>query len=388
MFRDVDDTGPKKFLIPWSDSSADGNTTFKLQVVEVNTLENMNRMEGSHAKIRYNQSSDKVAPDAHFIQRSDGVYVATDPISFQMVSVYAHMEKLGEMEDRFGLGGIVPRPRFVSVESSIINDRGVEEQDNGAYFGDRDIIGIVKTASTIPVSFNGGIIAHEHFHAIFQHLVIKNLLITGKARSYEFLEEEQKTDGQAKRGESQDQESQPQVIDETKRDPKYFNRIILSALNEGLADYWGWLYSRDPSFLMRTRSTEIQRSVVPTRFALPNKSNFLRKSKDSPARFAAARSYELGTRFAGLMRAWTEQEGEAATVKLLVSALKKIPQKWPQISSESIVSPNILLGLLLDGENTLSPERCCLASSFLAPEFDNYEIKQTCQAKGFSCPAE
>ena len=67
---------------------------------------------------------------------------------------------------------------------------------------------------------NAGVIAHEFFHSIFFKKVL------GKLRAINSDSDRLTTAG-----------------------PELFNLTYVRGLNEGLADFWGWLYTKDQNFM-------------------------------------------------------------------------------------------------------------------------------------------
>lgn len=378
MFRGPDNRGPKKFLIPWPDSSGE----YRLQEVEINTLEDMSRMEGKYGKIRYNQSSDRVAPEAQFMQTPSGVYIPKNTNSEQMVGIYGHIEKLSELEDRLGFDGVLPRPRFVSIESNIVDSKGSRQLDNATYFGQMDLVAIVpNTSRTIPISLNGGIVAHEHFHALFFHLVLRQLSadVVGSHNAHDDYATEKKSVL-----ELQEDDNSPWV-DETKRDKTYLSEMLLSGLNEGLADFWAWYYTSDGKFLEKslTYKSLAKRRVLSESKPLPGQIFFHRRANVNPEEFASTVGYELGTRYASLMRALAEAEGKEKIAKLMVSALGDFSPTWQNQFQSGNLSPNTWLKTLLRSE-TPNEARCCVIRSAISTDFgDAPSIFQMCQS--FSC---
>jgi hypothetical protein len=382
MFKGPDEGGPKKFLLPWPDANGD----YHLQEVQINTLEDLSRMEGKYGKIRYNQSSDRVAPEAHFMQTASGVYIPKDTTSQQMAGIYGHIEKLSELENSLGFEGILPRPRFVSIESNIVDSKGSRQMDNATYFGKLDVVAIVpNTSRTLPISLNGGIVAHEHFHAIFFHLVLSRLTdeVAGVRQNVHDDYTEQKPDPR-QRLEFQQEGGSPVFVDETRRDKTYFSQILLGGLNEGLADFWAWYYTSDGNFLEKslTYNSLAKRRVVAERNVLPGKKFFFRRASMDPEDFASVAGYELGTRYATFMRSLAEVEGKEAVAKLMASALRSLPEGWDKLFESGQISPNSWLKFVLGTE--LTEARCCLAQSILSTEFnDAPSINHMCQS--FSC---
>ncbi len=103
------------------------------------------------------------------------------------------------------------------------------------------------------------------------------------------------------------------VAAETMVPLKIYNQASLRGLNEGLADFWGWAYSQDDSFVARTlgANEDEARRLDRTVSALPHKAT-LRQNligvnragfpvlKSEGGRVAAA--YRFGTEYARVLR--------------------------------------------------------------------------------------
>jgi len=102
---------------------------------------------------------------------------------------------------------------------------------------------------------NGGVIGHEYFHAIFNSVVLQPLRASmatelageSAANLHEGVFPGGRECGLLK-------------IDETGTppDPKIVREMyrirLLRAMNEGLADFWGWIYSGETDFVGRSLS--------------------------------------------------------------------------------------------------------------------------------------
>lgn len=200
-----------KFQIPWP--TAKGK--YQIQEVELKTLSHPQKLEGSAAKVllnsRYKRSDGLISPsfDLRFIER-DSVFIPANSSSLQAATVYAHMEKLQELDQKAGIEKLLPRPRNVGVNAEVIFPGGEKPaKNNAAYIPSSDVFVIVPyDQENLPITLNAGVIAHEYFHAIFQHAVMKDL---DKKSEYE--------------------------------------EFLLQAWDEGMADLWGWIYTGDVSFI-------------------------------------------------------------------------------------------------------------------------------------------
>jgi hypothetical protein len=376
-----EESGPKKVLLPWPNSSGQ----YSLQVVQIRTLSNLSHMEGEFGKVRVNQPKDEVPPEFQYLKRADGVLVPLDSTSTQMAASYAHIEKLGELENEIGLQGLLPRPRFLTVEANVLEDNGERKRDNASYFGDRDFIAFVpvsKGNKTLTTSLNAGIIAHEHFHALFNYLVMKKMNLSSEklrivtdhfdAAPNSMFGLQPGNGATPNRDYWKDEEN-----------IKLFNEgILLSAFNEGLADFWAWVYTGDPNFLQPSLpyiSTRTVDGASPKKLYLRD---FEYPPPDRPdlpkGEFASGYSYFLGSRFANFMKALADQEGKKSVAKLLTEKLPVLADYWNEIADKSVASPNLLFKLLFSGDQDLTKERCCLIKKFRVDGFQDERQLQKC----------
>jgi hypothetical protein len=303
--------------------------------------------------------------------------VATDAITLEMIAVYAHMERIAALEDSFGLKGVLPRPRLVSIQSRVTGSDGHLQNDNAAYYGDADVIAVMPTTDdgAVPIAMNGGVLAHENFHALFHRFVLKNLGEDEAAHGARNVYDE--FFGRGRLG------TATGPFASSPNDFKMQNRLVLSALNEGLADWWAWVYSGDGEFLRRSVRSMKTRAVVSNRWSLPGHDFFFRDPKVDPDLFVRVRSYQLGTYYAGILRALAEKQGVSKTVQALFRSLKQLPTQWKALSGKSAVSPNILLAMLASSEP--GEAVCCLARTRLSGEFDDFNLASSCQGFASSC---
>ncbi|MEQ1875622.1 MAG: hypothetical protein ABL958_03185, partial [Bdellovibrionia bacterium] len=153
--------GPYRVQIPWPDSA--GN--YSVQKVEVPTLTNPSTMQGGAASLRVQRSPRGPLPKADFIVDSDGTLIPSDFTTLQMAVVYAHMERLQSMETQLGFADLLPRPRSVTVEFPMQDEKGRNVSDNAFYYPSWDSLVLLPfSGRDIPISFNAGILAHELGH--------------------------------------------------------------------------------------------------------------------------------------------------------------------------------------------------------------------------------
>lgn len=228
------------FLLPWSETA---NSEMSLKEIHISTLRNPSKVKGPAAEVYIEPGltdsgfSGGVA-DARWI-KAGSVYVPSDVKSGQAVTAYAQFEKIWKMDKKMGISHLLTWPRQVSIGLS--GEIGMEFQNNASYMPTHDVTIIWEyTLSGHPVALNRGILGHEHFHAYFNQTF-------SKARDEVYKE---------KRTNPADADLL-QFFRETNKVTGYFtthasNVYLYRALNEGLADFFGYVYSNDPNSFAST----------------------------------------------------------------------------------------------------------------------------------------
>ena len=386
-FLPQNNEGPKKYKIPWFDQ----NAQYSLQDVEINTLKDPILMEGDYAKIKVGSGDGAQKPVAKYAQGGNGTYIPLDTLTAQMVTIYAHMERLGQLEDRMGLSHLLSRPRLVTLNTKVIDPvSGAELQDNATYIGDLDIISIVPTTlETLPISMNGGILAHEQFHAIFQHLVLQKLdtaIYNSSLSSItdNWSEEEALPDLSTK-----DSENPPAEDDNPDAVRYYNNAILMKALNEGLADYWGWLYTGDANFIGKSLPSEKKRRVITQEIQrIPSTEWFWRLFQVNPAVFSRVRAYQLGNIYARYLRALSELIGKEKVAQRLLTGLPRISKVWNENQQHRRLNPAIILNIVYAQPADVTPKECCLMARLINTDELTESYGQVCSAQQVSACEE
>lgn len=197
-------------------------------------------------------------------------------------------------------------------------------------------------------------IAHEHFHSIFQRLVND---VVGKGQILGgHLEPLATRDGA-----------------DSELPTKEFNRFMLRAVNEGMADFWAWVYTGDVRFMGRSlpRHSKIRKLDGPVK-KLPTLSQLQEAIRRQKNGRITSLAYELGTRYARLFRQLAvdakladtrEKRGEMA--KIIVAALKSFAQRsrasW---ADTAVIRPEFLIDALKTAAPELFEKNCARISDF------------------------
>jgi hypothetical protein len=289
-----------------------------LAPTEIKTLTNIDRLEGTSAQFYVEAKADLNnmtghAPQIRTVKSKSGVHVATDVYSLQLLTLYHHLEKLREMDVKYKVwGDAVQKPRKVAVFLPMVDDSGRAEV-NARYSGELDAVLFSPFPDqSLPLMANGGVIAHEHFHSFFYKQVIQEL-------KDKFPKEE------------------------TDRD--VYHRYLFSALNEGLADVWGWAYSGDDDFVRRSipRESYLRKMDTPL-VKVQSAQDIFHNAVRDPKSF-----YSLGTQFAKFIRLMAVNESrnrfEAADLarKWVVQFLPQIKERYLNLNEDTLWDPNDIL---------------------------------------------
>ncbi|MCB0347740.1 MAG: hypothetical protein KDD37_02850 [Bdellovibrionales bacterium] len=293
-----------RVLIPWPNESG----KYSLQVVNIETLNDMREMKGSAAELYVQAGLNKdsikgVKPNAQFSKSSKGYWVPKDTITQEMASIYAHMERLKALDQEIGIDILLSWPRQIGVETIATDSRNNKRiYENAMYISEQDVMLFFPyRRNQLPISLNAGIIAHEHFHSIFQRIVLDPLSARYNIEEMnrESISLKPRTDAEIEKKET--------VLN---------NMFILRGLNEGLADVWGSIYTGEADFISPSLRT-LQRNTSPlntSEYSLQAYVPIIRASQSMQTLENAA--YALGTQYARSMRKAMGEEKLASSTKM------------------------------------------------------------------------
>jgi len=279
-----------------------------------------------------------------FINNVDVKYVPANDLSQQLVTVYAHMQKLSQLDEELGAAGINHWPRDIGVAVKVVGGM----TNNAFYDGKTDAILFVPyTNANLPIAANGGILAHEHFHSLFYKIVIKNKGLGTEASVHDrtqFLKALDVEEDDTNKSNNSDNE-RIRIITEDMPSPdveeskvrSYYMTTFVRGLNEGLADFWGWMYSGDPDFIASSlpneklnRSLKVESNVTLTVAAMEQvrsaASLYTQYDKVRFGNYLVGLSYNIGTRYSRLLKRFTDVAAESRGVDAL--SMRKEVAKW------------------------------------------------------------
>lgn len=389
----IDDSGPsatgevKVFRIPWP--SGDG--AYTMQDISLSTFREHEKFRGDVASILVDPriESGVVVSDEPIgrFNRQGSIFTPVDFISLQATVVYAHLERLAKVDESYDLASSLPGPARIGLSARISAGPSTPLiLDNAIYDGRLDSLFFVPfTGDRLPISINAGIVAHEHYHRIFQAVILNPLREAARTGSISYgwddsiacswhghgLLPDRSNDDPSNDG------SERRLLSNETVPLKIYNQVLIRALNEGFADFWGWAYARDDEFVGRSlgeAESKVRRLDKPA-FAIPQKI-LLRNSlitvsrsdrpvlKSEQGRVAAA--YRFGTEYARTLRGLTEalsrdagmtkdeavEKVRSALARSMPQLSKEVLRTWgrSEIEPEALLKP-LISALISDSKN-------------------------------------
>jgi len=202
-------------------------------------------------------------PEIHYMRNSHGVIVPTDADSLQLLTVYSQFEKLHQLDQSLNVASANKWPVTVAV-NALTKDAvtGGVQEDNAFYTGQFDAYLFAPyTQNQLPLMVNAGVLAHEHFHSLYQHLVIDPLgdkyPDASKPTGHDDVARLKKFGLAVGIDEDLTSDDNPSADSRVK-----YHSLLLRGVNEGLADVWGWIFTGDVSFVGRSlKSQEYNRNL-------------------------------------------------------------------------------------------------------------------------------
>lgn len=236
--------GDLEVLLPW----ASENGAIQTQPVRLRGIDDLARLRGrfGHFEVDSVWTSEGTLegeePRAKFVRDEGGVFIPMDERSARLAILYAHLDRLAALEEALGLGALSPDPLRVAVD---VDARAAEGPwvDNALYDHQLDALLFAPDRDArVPLTTNPGIVAHERFHALFARLA-------GRVSPHRPSDALDSVEAQKPGGEEPMRRPQPVKPEEI---ASRYREVFWHALNEGMADLWGWLYSGDPEFMKRS----------------------------------------------------------------------------------------------------------------------------------------
>ena len=369
----VEDKPAKFYRLPWLDSSG----AYSIQDIELSGFREPDKLRGDAAEILVDpriSESGLVAevPIGRWVRSGDSM-TPSDSVTQQAAALYAHLEKLAEIDHATGADtkmngrskvGLLAKISESSSSPIILN--------NAVYDGHLDALFIVPyTGDYLAIALNGGIIGHEHFHRIFQSQILVKIREAARNSTIPYGWDETihcagGASANGAGGASANDTGGTLTIDGKKVEPpeklwpdtvsalvpmKILNQSMVRGLNEGFADFWGWAYSHDEDFVARSLGggEDAARRLDKDAVALPQKAAFRNTLitvnlstggpvlKSEGGRVGAA--YRLGTLYARVLRGVVEALAGGGKISREVAASKvrmALAQSFADLSTDIV----------------------------------------------------
>lgn len=262
------------YRLPWP--SEDGSS-YEMRDIEVRSLHRPEDLKGDLAEILIDprmEIADSATGRQRLVSaqpfpnllRTGSIVRPADYLSLQAITLYAHWERLHELERTHGLHRALTYPAQIGLMARVRESEASRELmvDNAVYDGRLDALLVVPfRGEGLPLAFNAGVIAHEHFHRVFQALLLRPLVSQTSGRQGVHRHEFGAchwgviaAEGESNRARASSR-TRPSALGSA-ISTQVVNETLLRAINEGFADFWGWSYSLDSQFIARSLSLREQ----------------------------------------------------------------------------------------------------------------------------------
>ncbi|MDZ4676133.1 MAG: hypothetical protein SGI74_01380 [Oligoflexia bacterium] len=366
----------------------DGQGQYRFTTVELRSVSDIQSMTGSVANLKYGgkvshevenlkakdwgiidtKISGQNTPSAHFATVGD-VLIPTDYTSLLLSTVMYHTEGTKTFYDGFNANDKLEFPYAVIVDPEhIFTDKRFETYpitNNAAYISMLDLfVYHPYKRDELPLGFNGGIVAHEYFHRIFHAKT--NFVMTQLAdRTAELTPDPQ------------------DITDLTPEQLAKVNVLLASALNEGLADYFAYEYSKNPAWMLPSAKKNLSRDVQVKKNVAGNKKQQLKDivdhnlNEDSPRR--RLEQHEIGSIYASFFYRLSNIWGAEKTKIAILNFLPRFAENFTKNRKTDFMSMGETISVFFNDEK-LSPDVC---SEVLSVFGDELTIQNFKPCKGF-----
>ncbi len=367
----------RTYQIPWPD--ADGQ--YQLQNIEIETFNEPYHLKGQVAEILVEPSDNGQTlagskSIGRFSKTSSGVMVPMDFNTLQATTIYAHMERLMKLDQTLGLTAEGVWPARIGVAVNFPDDDGNMEKNQAYFIPDlNSLIFVPYISSKLPISMNAGIIAHEHFHQIFQRLV-NDRIESKKERKDSLLRLRACAISEG----NPDHTRFAIPLDDGNKTStvttRQYNFFLLRALNEGLADFYGWLYSGDPEFISPSmenlgRNRSLDNPLIPLGSV---ESGVFDVARHSYSKNVVKRvAYDWGTRYAQFFRRLAgalgdDQPARADLAKALLRSLPKLGEEMDAKFDVEKIDPDLVVRMVVEEMGTPNAKSCDLYNQFVTDQ--------------------
>lgn len=397
-------SGDVKVLAPMNDDKAASH--YSLQFIELLGLNNLQEVSGKFARFFFsprivNSHLDGVAPKGRFIRNTNGNYVPANDLSQQMTVIYAHMQRLAQMDIDLGAEGINQWPRDIGVGVHVTGG-----MDNNAFYDGKtdSMLFVPYTQADLPIAVNGGILAHEHFHSLFYKIVLKGLAEDATVHDREFfLKSAGIEDIETKESNRIVDLTRPQVVTTDDEIHAAYQKTLLRGINEGMADFWGWVYTGNPDFIASSLPSEKSarsltvsgtRSLdwLPTELSVKRSVSVYMAYDMNQTQYLTGYAYTVGTQYSRVMKGFADLiasnrgldslTARRQVAKWLLTSLTTLRSDVEKNSDGSYYNPGNFVQGLVGAIPDLQEKECNYWMAVMNNSISSSDKKQTCKQDG------
>jgi hypothetical protein len=309
--------------------------------------------------------------------------IPLDRTSSQALTLYAHLERLYLWSSTLNIPQKLKTKLDVGLAAEVSSE-GVPMRSNALFSSVLNSLLVVPYSdSALPLSLNGGVLAHEYFHFLFNGLVIdffRDQKDNKKIINFALTTPHENDQSHFKY----------ETNNSEKKAEDWFVFAFIRGMNEGLADIWGWLYSEDANFIVpslpiveKMRDLEANPDELWTKTQMI--SAIVTKSKQGDA--AESLAYSLGTQYARwAYKRITEVEGSSHLSddkrnlwsNKIIERLVNYTHKNMDLSNRDRLVPSEFISYLLFGDDKLTSEECSRWSSFVEKSERSAAFSKNC----------
>lgn len=368
----ADTKGDIKALIPLVAGDQE-----QLSEVTLKKIENLKEVSGGYVKFYYTPGADQKtltggSPQGRFIRTSNGIYVPSDVITQQMFALYYHIQSLTDLNLQISPELQTAEPFQVGLNTRVIGTTSTGN-NNAFYDGQSNALLIVPyDLNHAPISINAGIIAHEFFHSVFYRVFFNHFLTRQKV-----LAADQTPGAKTK---------------------LLFNETYVRGLNEGLADFWGWIYTSNVDFISlslpefgQERKITLdanQEGVIQSQDQIESKISEAQALAINPSEILTGYTYKIGTPHARFLKELTvrlsrDSNTDLEATKLRVAKavyqyLKILSQETSTFNATSTLSADHFFQFIAQPEKSglvLSLEQCDFVKKYVSLKDRSENVK-------------
>ncbi len=289
--------------LPWSEQGGE----VKYAQVHLRTLDDPRNISGPAAKVYWQAGAGARGFSGPVIKprlaRKGQVWLPLDIVSQQGLAVYGIFERLLDFDRSIGVEQRLRWPRPVGLQIRVRTPNG-PKLNNALYDPDLDSTLIVPyRLNDMPPALNRGILAHEHFHAHFTSVLRE---VTG----------------------SRDLQSASLTA--------MINYLVIAGWNEGLADYYAYVFTGDPAFMNSSfsrfnssRELKGKPLPLPSWYSLQNDLD----CKESACKLGSLDKpviYWIGTSVARSLFLWSQSLNQPDAQVIILKEVFFLLEKWTE----------------------------------------------------------